>query len=146
MGTGGNGKPPKWEWELPALPCGSVLRTLKTGNVFWWYAKQNRVGVVKSWADECTCYGLRCVLGDGRANVTHSPDVVIRRLTDCSLTNVKCLFSVTPRILTWPANGIVERATQKKTISPQICCCTTLWNFSVQLNQLYNCSFVSAYG
>ena len=37
-----------------------------------------------------TPMGLRHVLGDGRANVTHSPDVVIRRLTDCSNVVDEC--------------------------------------------------------
>ena len=59
-------------WSPPGTPARrrperQRMRTLKTGDIFWWYAKQNRVGVGKSWANECTGYGLRHVLGDGKA-------------------------------------------------------------------------------
>ena len=28
MGMGGNGKPPEWEWELPALPWDELIKLL----------------------------------------------------------------------------------------------------------------------
>jgi len=59
-----------------------VLCALQTSDVFRRYADQNRVGVIKLRSDESTDDGFRHVLSEGRANVTHSPDMIECRLGD----------------------------------------------------------------
>jgi len=53
-------------------------------------ADQDRVGVIKPRSDESTDDGFRHVLSEGRANMTHSPDMVECRLGDCVDMVVKC--------------------------------------------------------
>jgi len=65
-----------WSTAPCDYPGDGVLCALQTSDVFRRYADQNRVGVIKPRSDESTGDGFRHVLSEGRANMTHSPDVI----------------------------------------------------------------------